>query len=194
MIRIQEPALIKIIREIFRGMKFTDFLFLLTLLANLVFVGYLGVDDFQKAEKIGLLQKNGEQIIEWFGDFSQKLEANEPVSLQSCVPVAEGEKPGKNSKANTWQSCANALFSSGGPFQDYSNLLKPKSSVYAVKCDKQDLGSSGAFIFEKLTLNPAGPSAVSPMEPGEFLVDGMSIRLSLCDTGYYLIKIGEFKL
>jgi hypothetical protein len=25
-------------------------------------------------------------------------------------------------------------------------------------------------------------------------MSGMNIRLSLCDTGYYLIKIGEFKL
>jgi hypothetical protein len=32
------------------------------------------------------------------------------------------------------------------------------------------------------------------MGAGELIVDDMNIRLSVCDTGYYLIKIGEFKL
>jgi hypothetical protein len=97
-------------------------------------------------------------------------------------------------KVNTWQTCVGALFEDGGPFKDYSNLLMPNSPAYATKCDKHELGTSGAFIFEKMILNPAGPPVVSPMESGEKLVGGMNIRLSLCDTGYYLIKIGEFKL
>jgi len=42
--------------------------------------------------------------------------------------------------------------------------------------------------------NPAGPPSAGPMESGEKLLEGINIRLSLCDTGYYLIKIGEFKL
>jgi hypothetical protein len=70
----------------------------------------------------------------------------------------------------------------------------PEDPPYASKCDKHELGTSGAFIFEKMTMNPAGPPAVSPMEPNEKLVSGMNIRLSVCDTGYYLVKIGEFKL
>jgi hypothetical protein len=65
---------------------------------------------------------------------------------------------------------------------------------YADKCDKQQLGTSGAFIFEKLIPNPAGPSVAVPIEPNEILISGMNIRLSVCDTGYYLIKVGEFKL
>lgn len=186
--------MIKIMREIFRGMKFSDFIFLCILVANLILVGYLGVGDFRRAENVALLQENGEQILVWFEGFSQKLEANESVSPKSCTPLAEGEIPGRGVKVNTWQSCSGALFDDGGPFKSFSNLLMPKSPAYAAKCDKHELGSSGAFIFEKMTLNPSGPPAVSPMEPTEKLVSGMNIRLSLCDTGYYLIKIGEFKL
>jgi len=186
--------LIKIIREIFRGMKFSDFIFLCILVANLILVGYLGVGDFRRAENVALLQRNGEQILVWFDDFSKKLAANQSLSPKSCIPLAEGEIPVGGMKVNTWQTCVGALFEDGGPFKDYSNLLMPKSPAYAAKCDKHELGTSGAFIFEKMILNPAGPPVVSPMESGEKLVGGMNIRLSLCDTGYYLIKIGEFKL
>jgi len=183
-----------IMREIFRGMKFSDFIFLCVLVANLILVGYLGVGDYRKGESVALLQKNGEQILLWFGEFSQKLEINESIGQKSCIPLAEGEIPSRGVKVNTWQACVSSLFDNGGPFQDFSNLLMPNSPAYAAKCDKHELGTSGAFIFEKLTLNPAGPSAASPMEPNERLVSGMNIRLSLCDSGYYLIKIGEFKL
>lgn len=184
----------KIFREIFRGMRFSDYLFILVLLANLILVTYLGIGDYQKGVKVDQSLRNGEQILSWFENFSQKIEANETVTQSACLPLAEGERPIKGAKVNTWHSCVENLFSSSGPFRDYSNLLNPKSLPYVEKCDKHDVGSSGAFVFEKLTLNPAGPPATSPMGPGEKLVSGMNFRLSLCDTGYYLVKIGEFKL
>ena len=179
---------------IFRGMRFSDVLFLWVLFANLLLVAYLGVGDHQKALKLASTQTNGEQIIAWFEGFNQKLQENESVSEQSCVPAQEGVASPKGAKPNTWKDCIKPLFAASGPFHDYTNLLMPDSPPYASKCDKHELGTSGAFIFEKMTMNPVGPPAVSPMEPNENLVSGLNIRLSVCDTGYYLVKIGEFKL
>lgn len=183
-----------IIQGIFGGMKFSDFVFLGVLIANFTLVGYLGLDDYQRATKLSQIQDNGEQIVSWFEDFSQKLESKEEVTPAACMPLGKEVDITKGAKANAWNSCVESLFTGNGPFKAFTNLLMPKDPVYAPKCDKQNLGSSGAFIFEKLIINPAGPPGVSPMEAGEVIVDDMSIRLSVCDTGYYLIKIGEFKL
>ena len=179
---------------IFRGMRYSDFLFLWVLFANLLLVAYLGVGDHQKALKIAYTQTSGEQIIAWFEGFNQKLQEKESVAEQACVPLQEGAASPEGSQVNTWKDCIGTLFATSGPFHEYTNLLMPEDPPYASKCDKHELGTSGAFIFEKMTMNPAGPPAVSPMEPNEKLVSGMNIRLSVCDTGYYLVKIGEFKL
>ena len=45
-----------------------------------------------------------------------------------------------------------------------------------------------------MMMNPAGPPSISSIEPNEKLVSGLNIRLSVCDAGYYIVKIGEFKL
>ncbi|QWD64661.1 hypothetical protein [Polynucleobacter sp. MWH-UH2A] len=179
---------------IFRGMRYSDFLFLWVLFANLLLVAYLGVADHQKALKIGYSQTSGEQIIAWFEGFNQKLQENKPVEQQSCVPAQEGAASPEGAKPNTWNDCIGSLFAADGPFHEYTNLLNPEDPAFASKCDKHELGTSGAFIFEKLTMNPAGPPVVGPMELHEKLVSGQNVRLSLCDTGYYLVKIGEFKL
>ena len=184
----------KIIRGFFVGMKFSDSIFLCVLIVNLIFVAYLGVGNHEKALKVGQSQANGEQIIAWFEEFGQKLEANELATPESCIPSDDGVVGAKSAKPNIWKSCVDTLFAEKGPFHSHTNLLMPKDAAYALKCDKQNLGTSGAFIFEKMTINPAGPPSVGPMDPQEKLVGGMNIRLSLCDMGYYLIKIGEFKL
>ena len=175
-------------------MRYSDFLFLWVLFVNLILVVYLGVGNHQKALKIAYTQTSGEQIIAWFEGFNQKLEEGKSIEQKSCIPLEVGSMPSKGSKTNMWKDCIGSLFLSGGPFAQYTNLLMPKDPPYANKCDKHDLGSSGAFIFEKLIINPAGPPTIAPMEANEKLVSGMNIRLSICDTGYYLIKIGEFKL
>ena len=179
---------------IFRGMRYSDFLFLWVLFANLLLVAYLGVGDHQKALKLAYTQTSGEQIMAWFEGFNQKLQEKEPVVEQVCVPAQEGVASPEGAQVNTWKECISTLFATSGPFHEYTNLLMPEDPPYASKCDKHELGTSGAFIFEKMTMNPAGPPSVSPIEPGEKLVSGMNIRLSVCDTGYYLVKIGEFKL
>ncbi|WP_353431948.1 hypothetical protein [Polynucleobacter sp. MWH-UH23A] len=179
---------------IFQGMRYSDFLFLWVLFANLVLVAYLGVGDHQKALKVAYSQTSGEQIISWFEGFNQQLQENKPVDQKSCIPAQEIPVDLKGAKPNTWNDCISLLFSAEGPFHGYTNLIMPQAPPYASKCDKHELGTAGAFIFEKMIMNPAGPSTVSTMDPNEKLVSGMNIRLSLCDTGYYLIKIGEFRL
>jgi hypothetical protein len=179
---------------IFYGIRYADFLFLWVLFANLLLVAYIGVANHQKALKVGELQENGEQIIAWFESFEAKLQAGELVIPQACAPLQEGGSSRKGDQGNIWKDCVSSLFGSNGPFKGYTNLLMPEDPPYASKCDKHELGTSGAFIFEKLTANPAGPPAASPIEPHEKLISGMNIRLSVCDAGYYLIKIGEFKL
>ena len=179
---------------IFYGMRYSDFLFLWVLFVNLLLVAYLGVANHQKALMVGQTKENGEQIVAWFEGFETKLQAGESVTPQACVPIEEGANNNTGAQVNTWQDCVSGLFGTDGPFKDYSNLLMPEHLPYASKCDKHELGTSGAFIFEKLTANPAGPPAAAPIEPHEKLISGMNIRLSVCDTGYYLVKIGEFKL
>lgn len=167
---------------------------MLAILANLALVSYLGVGDYHKAVNVTNSLKNGEGIIAWFEEASQKLANHEPVNPSACMATPEDSGTANGVKANTWKVCEEALFAHGGPFAAYTNLVMPQDAVVASKCDKHELGTSGAFIFEKLIANPAGPPAVFPMEPGEKLIAGLQVRLSLCDTGYYLVRIGEFKL
>ena len=128
------------------------------------------------------------------GELADKLEANEPIQPEACKPNDEDSQFIKGAKVHRWKDCVEALFAAKGPFASYTNLLNPDGPAYAMKCNKKDLLTSGSFIFEKMTLNPAGPPGISPLEPNEKLITGLNIRLSVCDTGYYLIKIGEFKL
>lgn len=184
----------KNIQSLFRGMRISDFIFIAALCANVFLVTYLGYGNYQNGNKVAATQKNGEAMIEWFGELAGKFEANEPIQPESCKPNDEDTKFIKGAKVNHWKDCVEALFVAKGPFERYTNLLKPDGPAYAMKCNKKDLLTSGSFIFEKMTLNPAGPPGISPLEPGEKLISGLNIRLSLCDTGYYLVKIGEFKL
>ncbi len=184
----------KNIQSLFRGMRVSDFFFLWVLFANLLLVAYLGIGNYQNGAKFATSQDNGEEIVAWFSGLAAKLEANEPIEPAACKPADEENKFTKDVKVNHWKNCVEALFAAKGPFESYSNLLHPDGPAYSSKCNKKDLVTSGSFIFEKLTINPAGPPGISPMEPGEKLVSGLNIRLSLCDTGYYLVKIGEFKL
>jgi hypothetical protein len=184
----------KKIYGIFYAMRYSDFLFLWVLFVNLLLVACLGVGNHEKALKVGHLQENGEQIIAYFEELESKLQAGETLTQESCIPAEEDVINIKGVKINTWNNCVTSIFGAGGPFADYSNLLMPEDPPYAIKCDKHELGTSGAFIFEKLTPNPVGPAVASPLESNEKLISGMNIRLSVCDTGYYLIKIGEFKL
>jgi len=184
----------KNIQSLFNGFRITDFFFICFLFVNLLVVLYLGVGNYEKGDKVATSQDNAEEIIAWFGGMASKLEANEAILPQACTPIDEDSKFIKGVKVNHWKDCVEALFGAKGPFESYANLLNPDGPTYSAKCDKQDLLTSGSFIFEKLIANPAGPPGVSPLEPNEKLISGLQIRLSLCDTGYYLIKIGEFKL
>jgi hypothetical protein len=184
----------KNIHSLFRGMRVSDFFFLGVLFANLLLVTYLGIGNYQNGIKVATSQDNGEEIVAWFGNLASKLEANEPIHPEACKPTDEESKFAKDIKVNQWKNCVEALFAAKGPFESYTNLLKPNGPAYSSKCNKHELLTSGSFIFEKLTINPAGAPSLSPLEPSEKIVSGLQIRLSLCDTGYYLIKIGEFKL
>ena len=184
----------KNIQILFREMRISDYIFIGVIWANLILVAYLGFSNYQNSAKVAISQGNGEVIIGWFESLAGKLETDEPIQPQACKPIDEDSKFTKGVKANIWKDCIEALFAAKGPFESYVNLLKPDGPAYAMKCNKKDLLTSGSYIFEKMTINPAGPSSVSPMEPGEKLITGLNIRLSLCDTSYYLVKIGEFKL
>ena len=184
----------KNIQSLFREMRISDFLFIAAICANGFLVAYLGYSNYQNGNKVAASQNNGEAMIAWFGELAGKLEANEPIQPEACKPNDEDSKFTKGVKVNHWKDCVEALFAAKGPFASYTNLLKPEGPAYSMKCNKKDLLTSGSFIFEKMTLNPAGPPGISPLEPGEKLISGLNIRLSICDTGYYLVKIGEFKL
>ena len=184
----------KNIQNLFRGMQASSFFFIFVLLANVLLVIYLGIGNYQNAAKVAASQNNAEEIIAWFETLTIKSQANEPIEPAACTPIDQDEKLINGSKPNHWKNCVEALFAPKGPFESYANLLNPTGPAYTAKCNKTDLLNSGALVFEKLTPNPAGPRGASPLEPGERIVSGLQIRLSLCDTGFYLIRIGEFKL
>lgn len=189
-----ESVLGKNIQSLFREMSVSDFFFIVVAIANVILLTYLGYGNYQNADKVAATQDRGEAIITWFSELAGKLEANEPIQPAACRPNDEDSKFIKGAKVNHWKDCVEALFAAKGPFESYTNLLKPDGLVYSMKCNRKDLLTSGSFIFEKMTINPAGPPGISPLEPGEKLISGLNIRLSVCDTGYYLVKIGEFKL
>jgi hypothetical protein len=129
-------------------MRYSDFLFLWVLFANLLLVCCtLGLAIIKKHFKLLLLQTNGEQIMTWFEGFNQKLQRKEPVAEQVCVPAQEGAASPEGAQANTWKECISTLFATSGPFHEYTNLLMPEDSPYASKCDKHELGYERRIHF-----------------------------------------------
>ena len=66
--------------------------------------------------------------------------------------------------------------------------------IYANQCDRENLESKGALVFERLQRGPTGSPVVSELKDTDVLSSGMEFRISLCDRGFYLVKIGEAKL
>jgi hypothetical protein len=66
--------------------------------------------------------------------------------------------------------------------------------IYAKKCDRENLESKGALVFERLQTGPTGSPVVSELKEIDVLFSGMEFRINLCDRGFRLIKIGEAKL
>jgi hypothetical protein len=170
------------------GLKYQDYIFIIILIFNIVLVTYLGTDLYHEAVKLDIAKSNGEAILARAKELTEDTDRNISREPQTCLTKEISNKD------NTWKECLQELFDSKGKFNHFKNSIEETNPVVSRICDKQVASSKGSFIFEKVNINPTGIPTFSPLEDSETLVKGLTVRLSVCDRGYYRIIIGEISL
>ena len=170
------------------GPTSSDLFFLGFLILNLCFVSYLGKDLYQVAINLEKSKAQGEVFLAWSEEFNKNIDATPSPSPQSCLPKKEEEIE------NKWGDCIADLFGAEGTFKDFVNHINHANPIFSKVCSKANQESSGTLVFDKITPGPTGAPTYAPLENSEILGKGLNYRVSVCDRGFYAIKIGEAKL
>lgn len=126
------------------------------------------------------------------------------VSSEQVVALLaeEGQKRGKSDAAPpatcdvttmSWATCRDALFAAGGPLANTKNTFSKNNLLVAPACDRTDLHTLGALIFEKGTPKPDGSGfAYSAIADDEKLDQALPMRLTVCVRGFTAEHVSEF--
>ena len=172
----------------------SDYVFLALLVVNLLVVISLGHDIFIQGDKLEQARKNGESVMAWAKELDEDFANGKSLNPKKCTPATDQDLKNPKFQPNTWGGCVVELFSSTGQFQQMKNAFMKSGLVWAKKCDREHPESKGALIFERLNPGPTGSLIASEFKESDVLVNGMEFRISVCDRGFRLIKIGEAKL
>jgi len=172
----------------------SDYVFIALLFINLLVVISLGRNIFIQGDKLEQARKNGETVMVWANELDEDFANGKPITPKKCTPATDQDLKNPKFQANTWGGCINELFGPAGQFSQIKNPFMKNGLVWAKKCDREHQESKGALIFERLNPSPTGSPIISEFKESDVLVSGMDFRVSVCDRGFILIKIGEAKL
>ena len=175
-------------------LKWSDYVFICLLCINLIGVILLGRNIYIQGDKLEQARKNAELVVAWADGVDEDMDAGKPISPPKCTPATDKDLKTAKFLPNTWGECLADLFGPKGKFPDVSNTFLENGLIWAKKCDREDIESKGALVFERLQPGPPGPPVVSELKDTDVLLSGMEFRINLCDRGFRLIKIGEAKL
>ena len=175
-------------------LKWSDYVFIFLLGINLIVVVLLGRNIYIQGDKLEQARKNAELVMAWADGVDEDMNAGKPISPLKCTPATDKNLKTLKFQPNTWGECLADLFGPKGKFPEVSNTFSENGHIWAKKCDREHLESKGALVFERLQPGPTGSPVVSELKDTDVLLSGMEFRISLCDRGFWLIKIGEAKL
>ena len=92
--------------------------------------------------------------------------------------------------------CFESITAPEGPLGALTNPFSGGRLQRGVKCDSQDRTLAGSLVFEKHTPTPPGsaiPSLLSALADSDDIGQKVQIRLSVCDKGANVIRIGEIE-
>ena len=175
-------------------LKWSDYVFICLLCINLIGVILLGRNIYIQGNKLEQARKNAELVMAWADRVDEDMDAGKPISPPKCTPATDQDLKTAKFQPNTWSECTSSLFGPNGKFPEITNTFMKDGLIYAKKCDRENLESKGALVFERLQTGPTGSPVVSELKDTDVLLSGMEFRINLCDRGFRLIKIGEAKL
>jgi hypothetical protein len=175
-------------------LKWSDYVFICLLCINLIGVILLGRNIYIQGDKLEQARKNAELVMAWAVGVGEDMNAGKPISPPKCTPASDRDLKTAKFQPNTWGECLADLFEPKGKFPEITNTFMKDGLIYVKKCDREHPESKGAMVLERLQTGPTGSPVVSELKDTDVLLSGMEFRISLCDRGFWLIKIGEAKL
>ena len=181
----------------------TDWLFLLSCAVALSVVAWFGKMNYTEANKTETAKRNGEAVVTWMQEATAgRFEADFGVAAcAGTAPPPNGAAPAADKAAtakapNTWGGCLDAILvqttmkTLDNPFRDGIAL------DFAPACNPDDRSLAGNIVIEKITPTPPGSARatiISPITPDVVIDQKIQVRVSVCDTGAYAVKVAEFE-
>ena len=162
-----------------------DIGFMVLMALLMVFVFWLTTVNYQEGMKTEVAKRNGEALVEWLTAAGQ-ARFNDGYEDTPCSGKAEGA---------TWGECA-AYIKTQTPLKSLVNTFFDKPPEFIEKCNKDDLSTTGAIVFDNMVATPAGsaiPVVIKPLTAEDPITAKLQLRVTICDKGGYPIKISEFE-
>lgn len=172
----------------------SDYVFILLLILILITVSWLGRDIYIQGDKLERARDNAEIVMAWANTLDEEFEAGKPISPSQCTPTSAKAPTKPTFEPNTWGACVAALFGPLGKFPEIKNTFMSNGAIWTKKCERENFESKGALFFERISPGPSGAPIYSEFKDSDLLISGMDFRISICDRGFRLVKVGEAKL
>ena len=176
------------IQQVAPPLKRTDKLFIFFMLCMTCVVAWMGYTTFQKGTIEETSKRNGEAWLQWLSESAKhRHEAGFlPATCAAQSPPA----------TQIWGNCFESITTPEGPLGKLTNPFSGGRLQRVVKCDSQDRALAGALVFEKYTPTPPGsaiPTLLTALADSDNIGEKIQIRLSVCDKGANVIRIGELE-
>ena len=199
-----------------KKMTLPDMFFMAFLVFAVVGVGWVGYLSFKAGMKTETTKRNGEAWAKWMTDagVARHKEGFLPgecaagvfplgAVVPSAAPAASAPEasPEKSDTLattatgpRTWGDCQAALSKPESPLGDVRNPFLDKPLELIEKCDRSNRSVAGSMVLEKLTPTPPGsavPHTPSQLMPADPIDQKLQLRVTMCDSGGYPIRIAE---
>lgn len=162
-----------------------DIGFMVLMALLMVFVFWLTTMNYKEGMKTEVAKRNGEAMVEWLTAEGQ-ARFNDNFEHAPCSGKTDGA---------TWGECISYI-QSQTPLKSLVNTFFDKPPEIIEKCNKEDLSTTGAIVFDNMVATPPGsaiPVVVKPLTAEDAITSKLQLRVTICDKGGYPIKISEFE-
>jgi hypothetical protein len=165
---------------------FSDWIFILSVMAALALVAYLGEIAFEHASQTEKSKRNGEALVKWLSEASA-------ARFDPAYPI----KPcagGGDASASPWSACLQHLMTHD--FKDMKNPFKGSAPAFIDQCNPADKSLTGEIVLLKVTSTPPGsaiPTISSQLMPEDSIDQKLALSVGICDKGSYLVKVADLE-
>ena len=169
-------------------LKRADKLFIFFMICMTCLVAWMGYTTYQKGMIEETSKRNGEAWLKWLSESAKSRHAPgfQPAACAAQLPPV----------TQIWADCFESITAPDGPLGALTNPYSGGRLQRVVKCDAQDRTLAGALVFEKHTPTPPGsaiPTLLTALADSDNIGEKVQIRLSVCDKGANVIRIGELE-